>query len=429
MMSRLVRRLVVAAATVSAITVTPALATGSPSPSAATGTWFDGLEAGVCFDSAPDGSIDFSVPPQIVPCDGPHTSQVAGLASLGDGSFPTQDIQPQAGPLCAPLYAAFLGRPVEASGLTPTQVWPDATDWTHGAHDIVCAVFSDGPIVGTAASGQLGATGETLAIYRQVGDTSELWLADAGTGALLRRIAGDAHRLLLGAPDWTPDGAALAATVAVADGDVDGWLFPIDGSAPTPLVTGPGKQDGVSISPDGRTLAYISDAGLPEYDIFTRGVAGGESTRLTEHEGRDASPQWSPDGARILFRRATDGVSDIWVMNADGTEQARLTDNGAGNFDPRWSPDGGQVLFTSNLGGDYDIWIMDAAGSDQRLLTDHPADDEYPTWSEDGSYIVFQSSRYGGPTIWLMLADGSAASLLVSEQPAGYPMFAPRSLE
>ena len=193
--------------------------------------------------------------------------------------------------------------------------------------------------------------------------------------------------------------------------------------------TGPGKQDGANISPDGRTLAYISNDGLPEYDIFSRPVAGGVSTQLTEHQGRDASPQWSPDGTQLLFRRATDGISDIWVMDADGTDQVRLTDNGAGNYDPRWSPDGSQVLFTSELGGDTDIGIMHADGTDQRPLTDHPANDEYPTWNIDGSLIAFQSSRYGGPTIWLMRADGSDASLLIGAQPAGYPMFAPRTVE
>ena len=408
----------------------PPDAVPSPSPAAlVTGTWFDGLEAGVCFDTGADGSIDYSVPPLIVPCDGPHVFEIAALVSLGAGAFPAGDLGAQAIVACAPAYEAFLGRPAEASGLTPGQIWPDETDWAKGAHDVVCILTSDQPLTGSAFSGLIGATGETLAVYRQVGDTSELWLADAGTGELLRRIAGDAHALVLGTPDWTPDGAALTATVGVAEGDVDAWLFPVDGRTPVVLESGPGKQDGANVSPDGKTLAFISDDGLPEYKIYTRPLAGGAATRLTDHDGRDASPQWSPDGTQILFRRATDGVSDIWVMNADGTEQVRLTDNGAGNYDPRWSPDGEHLLFSSNLGGDYDIWIMDADGSDQRPLTDHPADDKYPTWSEDGSYIAFQSSRYGGPTIWLMLADGPDASLLIAEQPTGYPMFAPEAIE
>ena len=350
------------------------------------------------------------------------------MVAMGTEAYPTGDLGALAIRLCAPAYETFLGRPVDATGLSQAQVWPTPGDWAAGVHEFLCVIGSGDKLVGTAASGQLGATGETLALYRQVGEDSELWLADAGTGALMRKVS-DTHSMILGSPDWTPDGTALAATVAVSEGDVDAWLFPIDGRPSTPLVTGPGKQDGATISPDGKTLAYISNTGLPEYDIFSRPLAGGPSTQLTDFEGRDASPQWSPDGTRLLFRRATDGISDIWVMNADGSGQTRLTDNGADSYDPRWSPDGSQILFTTNLGGDYDIWIMAADGSGQRALTDHPADDEYPTWSEDGTYIVFQSSRYGGPTLWLMLADGSAASLLVAEQPAGYPMFAPHSVE
>jgi Tol biopolymer transport system component len=400
---------------------------GSASPGAGRGTWFDGLTAGVCFDTVLDaaGSLDFSVPAPVVACEGPHDNEIAATVSMGTGAFPTGDLGALVVTLCAPAYESFLGRPVDSTGLSQAQVWPDPGDWAAGVHDVLCIFGSGDPLVGTAASGGLVAPGETLAVYRQPAAVSELWLADAGTGRLLRTVSAGRNDLVLGSPDWTPDGSALAVTVTAGDEDVDAWLVPVDGRPATPLVTGAGKQDGATISPDGSTLAYISNDGLPEYDIFTRPTAGGSATRLTDHEGRDASPQWSPDGTQLLFRRATDGVSDIWIMNADGSDQRRLTENGAGNFDPRWSPDGSRVLFTSNLGGDYDIWVMNADGTDQRLLTDHPADDEYPTWSSDGAYIAFQSSRYGGPTIWLMRADGSDASLLVAEQPTGYPMFAP----
>jgi|GEM_PF-6033071 len=411
------------AAALSAVVVQPGVA-ASPSP--APGTWFDGLVAGACVDADPDGSFDFTVPPRVVPCDGLHAYEIADRVPLGGGTFPSEDTAGQLiADTCTPVYEAFLGRPLDAIGLYTSQVWPDEAEWAQGVHDVVCLVGGSEPLVGSARSGNLVAPGEALAVYYQPADVSELWLADAGAGQLTRPLAGNLTDLLLGPPAWAPDGSGLTVTRAVSDGDVDSWLVPLGDSAPTVLATGPGKQDGANLSPDGRTLAYISNDGLPEYDIFSRPLAGGTATQLTDHAGRDASPQWSPDGSQLLFRRATDGVSDIWLMSADGTEQVRLTDNGGSNYDPRWSPDGDHVLFTSDLGGDTDIWMMNADGTEQRLLTDHPANDEYPTWNIDGSLIAFQSSRYGGPTIWLMRADGSDASLLIGAQPVGYPMFAP----
>ena len=399
----------------------------SPGVPPVTGTWFDGLAAGVCFDNtiAADGSFDFSMPAAVVACDGPHDHEVVARVGLGDGAFPGQGVDAQATEACAGAYAAFLGRPIEATAVFPFTIWPDATDWATGAHDALCIVTAGEPILGTAASGRLTAPGETLAVYRQVDDTADVWLVDAGTGEALRAVTDDDAVRTLTAPRWTPDGTTLAYPVQVAEGDADGYMIPVAGGTPELLLDGPGKQEGYDFSPDGTSVIYSSTEGGGPSDIFVRDLTTGAVTQLTDDPAQDASPQWSPDGTRILFRRAGEGTSDLFLMGIDGSDPVRLTDNGAGNYDPRWSPDGTRILFTTNLGGDYDIWVMDADGTDQRPLTDHPADDEYPTWSSDGEYVAFHSTRHGGITLWLMRADGSEPSELTGLVPVGYPMFKP----
>ena len=47
-------------------------------------------------------------------------------------------------------------------------------------------------------------------------------------------------------------------------------------------------------------------------------------TQLTDSPDREASADWSPDGCQIVYRRETDGQSDIWIMNADGSDQRFL---------------------------------------------------------------------------------------------------------
>ena len=60
--------------------------------------------------------------------------------------------------------------------------------------------------------------------------------------------------------------------------------------------------------------------------------------------------------------------------------KARLTNYEGTNYSPNWSPDGGQIKFRSKRGGDFDIYVMDADGSDVTRLTIHRADDYYPVW-------------------------------------------------
>ena len=105
-----------------------------------------------------DGSFDFTVPPRIVPCDGLHAYEIADRVSLGDGAFPSEVT---AGQLLVQIpalrstrrsWAGHWSRPT----CTPSQLWPDETEWAQGIHDVVCLVGGSEPFVGSARSGSLG---------------------------------------------------------------------------------------------------------------------------------------------------------------------------------------------------------------------------------------------------------------------------------
>lgn len=410
-----------------ALLALPALAPAANS--IPTGTWFDGLEPGVCFDDAwtDDGSFDFSVPAAVVPCESEHANEVVARIPLGDGDFPGEDLVPRVDAACAIEHERFLGKPISETILSAFDVAPTEDDWRAGVRDALCMLYGPSPLVGTAASDSLRAPGETIAAYREVEGVPDLWLFDAGTGAPIRNLTANDLVELVTNPTWTPDGSVLLFSVqAGEDGEESDvhMLSLVDGSTEAVLHT-PAREDGLVFSADMSKAAFIADADGADYDIYLQDLVADELTRLTDHPERDASPQFSPDGSRIVFRRVTDGVSDIWVMNADGSEQRQLTDNGADNYDPRWSPDGDRIAFTLDFGSNYDIGVMNADGSGQTLLTTHPADDEFPSWSSDGSVIAFQSTRHGGLTLWLMKADGTAASELTGLAPVGYPMFSP----
>jgi Tol biopolymer transport system component len=144
------------------------------------------------------------------------------------------------------------------------------------------------------------------------------------------------------------------------------------------------------------------------------GVAGGGAperwTPLIASSRIDHSPQYAPNGQRIVFVSNRSGNEELWVCASDGSNACQVTQiRGPHTGSPRWSPDGRQLVFDSNLYGQADIFVISAEGGQSRRLTDHPALDVTPNWSRDGQWIYFSSMRGGSRQHWKLPATGGAA--------------------
>ncbi len=82
-------------------------------------------------------------------------------------------------------------------------------------------------------------------------------------------------------------------------------------------------------------------------DIWTASVAGGRAIRLTDDEGEEWSPKFSPDGSSIAFSAEIDGNPDVYVMNSDGSDVRRLTFHPGDDEVVGWHPTTGKILFRS----------------------------------------------------------------------------------
>ncbi len=118
------------------------------------------------------------------------------------------------------------------------------------------------------------------------------------------------------------------------------------------------------------------------------------------------SPQFSPDGKRIVFGSDRSGNWEIWVASSDGTKQVQLTTFRQSAFTgcARWSPDGQRIVFESIIGGHGDIYVIGADGGPLRRLTADRSDQSRPSWAQDGRWIYFLSDRSGNQQIWKMPA-------------------------
>jgi Tol biopolymer transport system component len=100
--------------------------------------------------------------------------------------------------------------------------------------------------------------------------------------------------------DWTPDGRTLVfSTLSPGTGE-DVWSIPVTGGEPVALVATPAAETQAVVSPDGRWLAYVTDASGQPQVVVDRLAAPGRPQPVTVDGG--VEPRWRRDG-RALFVR------------------------------------------------------------------------------------------------------------------------------
>jgi tricorn protease len=153
-------------------------------------------------------------------------------------------------------------------------------------------------------------------------------------------------------------------------------------------------------SPDGKSIAYFSDAS-GEYALHIKAQSGEGEPRKIDLEGKSAfyfNPQWSPDSQQLAFN---DNQMNLWLADVASGKVTRIdTDY---SYEVRrefsWSGDSKWLAFVkllpNRLHAVY-VYSTDAAKSTQ--LTDGMSDARHPVFDRDGQYLYFTASTNYGPT-------------------------------
>jgi len=157
----------------------------------------------------------------------------------------------------------------------------------------------------------------------------------------------------------------------------------------------------IALSPDGRELVFsewlVSGPGYVRSDIFLYNLETGKKRRLTFNE-RAYDPDFSPDGAVIVYVSKSLGQSNLILMDIKTGEKRQLTDNqdNCVYHRPRFSP-GGRLIAVGvwRPGGYGDIEVIDRETGWVLSITSDRACDIFPVWSRTGKFLFFVSDRSG----------------------------------
>ncbi len=189
-------------------------------------------------------------------------------------------------------------------------------------------------------------------------------LAPERSGLFIADGDGTNERPLLGVTgldynaSYSYDGQWIVFTSERA-GSADIYRMHADGSGIEQLTSGPSYDDQASLSPDSKTVAFVStrdDGGTA--NIWLLEIARHEYTNLTKNTGGNFRPSWSPDGNWIAFSSGRDthpGRAEpswellqstaIYIVHPDGTGLKRLTELGGYAGSPQWSRDGRHIVY------------------------------------------------------------------------------------
>ena len=245
--------------------------------------------------------------------------------------------------------------------------------------------------------------------------------------------------------DVSPDGQRIAFEIL---GDI--YDVPITGGAARLLSSGPAFEQQPRYSPDGRSIAFISDRGGADNIWLMRADGSNRRQLTTEKDFYPTNADWMPDGDYIVTKRhvvdtRSAGGGELWLYHVDGGDGVRLVEKrgftselnepapsadgewvyytAAGPFDynrdphagifqitrynrltgrsepvtrdagggirPTPSPDGKQLAFIRRVGTNTVLFVRNLETGAERPVFDRLDHDQMETWVIHGAYPTF----------------------------------------
>lgn len=253
---------------------------------------------------------------------------------------------------------------------------------------------------------------------RGPGRTLNIWMHDLGTGQVSQVTRHDEFDVL-----WPTRGQG---GIVYENG---GWIWHLDpatGQSRKLTITVPGDRphttprwvnakdriESASISPSAKRVAFGARG-----EIFTAPAEHGDIRNLSNTSGvREREVAWSPDGATLAYLSDASGDYQLYVRPADGTGEPRRLTRDEGGWINRvvWSPDSRRIALSDNT---HRLRVVDVASGRTSVVDSTTASDlDDFSWSADSRWLAYaKTSPNTMGAIWLAPLEGGRPTQVTSD--------------
>jgi len=207
---------------------------------------------------------------------------------------------------------------------------------------------------------------------------------------------------------WAPDGKKIYTSGSIGTSEACSVVaIDIATGNLQPITQSPLGSIGdleAAVSPDGKQVAFLRNAGTLGGDIYVTSNEGSGTRRVT-FDNRDIMGFcWMADGSGfIVSSRRGDGVPKLWQLSLDGKAAKPLTDGLTLAAFPFVSQQGDRIAFTAYR---TTTSIRQVSNGSEKLLISDQSSNSTPQLSLDGKSLVYRSDRTGSFELWISNLDG-----------------------